>query len=282
MITRTQKRKFNASQAFEKTREGRSGDPRNEMTGDDKRAILKMLKQEDLIDIFKDFQRKSTRVKKGMPKDQRVSVTVTSRERVSLDMELGRIKSVGESMSMAQFIRNRALGSVDINGWREIAEKALVEIDDTLKNKKAIQSEILGLDELIEESPEEEIGSYLKKRGELKHKLSRLTAGGEKREHRLSGRVTMPESETIKWRAERLCISSSDYLRIMIFGLVPDSGADQHMSLDAKRRFYVSIVDVAVNGWGSPPKIYECSQCAEYLDEIGRLRKEIEILKNFD
>ena len=68
---------------------------------------------------------------------------------------------------------------------------------------------------------------------------------------------------------------------MMIFGLEPNSTADAHMSLDAKRRFYVSIIEVANNGWGNPPAIYECSQCVNYMDEIRKLRAENEQLRQF-
>ena len=68
---------------------------------------------------------------------------------------------------------------------------------------------------------------------------------------------------------------------MMIFGLEPDSIADSHMSLDAKRRFYISIIEVSNNGWGNPPNIYHCSQCENYMDEIRRLRSENEQLRAF-
>ena len=53
------------------------------------------------------------------------------------------------------------------------------------------------------------------------------------------------------------------------------------MSLDAKRLFYISIIEVAQNGWGTPPSIYQCSQCENYMDEIRRLRSEVDQLRAF-
>lgn len=253
------------------------------MSVDDKLKVLDEMGRPELIDLFKEWKpRVSNRKKRGAPLDQRVSITVTNMERVSLDNELRAIKKSGESVTMSQFIRNRALGSVDINGWREIAEKALNEVDDTEKNKKVLIAERNDLALLMDEEDDSStVAQYASKINNINHRLSKLIAQNEKRSNRLSGRMSMPEAETVKWRAQRLCISSSDYLRMMIFGLSPDSAADSHMSLDAKRRFYVSIVDVAVNGWGNVPTIYECSQCENYMEEIRRLRAENEQLRNF-
>lgn len=253
------------------------------MSVDEKLKILDEMGRPELIDLFKEWKpRVSNRKKRGAPLDQRVSITVTNQERVSLDNELRTIKGSGERITMSQFIRNRALGSVDINGWREIAEKALTEIDNTEKNQVEIRKERDGLAVLMDEEDDaNEASLYASKIDDINRRLNKLVAQNEKRSNRLSGRMSMPEAETIKWRAQRLCISSSDYLRMMIFGLDPDSAADSHMSLDAKRRFYISIVDVAQNGWGNTPTIYECSQCENYMEEIRRLRAENEQLRKF-
>lgn len=253
------------------------------MSTDEKLSVLEEIGRPELIDLFKDWKpRVSNRKKRGAPLDQRVSITVTTPERISLDQELKSIKTAGDKISMSQFIRNRALGTVDINGWRDRAEAALKELDDAFENQVAYRKEkenYIGM--LDEEEDEDVISVYGIKVAEINRKLDKLVAQNEKRNNRLSGRMSMPEAETIKWRAQRLCISSSDYLRIMIFALEPDSSADSHMSLDAKRRFYISIIDVARNGWGTPPSVYECSQCVNYMDEIRRLREEIEQMQRF-
>ena len=253
------------------------------MSVDEKLKILDEMGRPELIDLFKEWKpRVSNRKKRGAPLDQRVSITVTTQERVSLDNELRSIKGSGERITMSQFIRNRALGSVNINGWREIAENALNEIENTEKNQADIRKERDDLAVLMDEEDDaNEASLYASKIDDINRRLNKLVAQNEKRNNRLSGRMSMPEAETIKWRAQRLCISSSDYLRMMIFGLEPDSVADAHMSIDAKRRFYISIVDVAQNGWGNTPTIYECSQCENYMEEIRRLRAENEQLRKF-
>jgi len=253
------------------------------MSTEEKLSILEERGRPELIDLFKDWKpRVSNRKKRGAPLDQRVSITVTTQERVSLDQELQAIKTAGEKITMSQFIRNRALGSVDINGWRERAEKAFKEIDDAYENQAKYRKDKEQMITLLDDEDDEDVISvYSIKINEINRKLDKLVAQNEKRNNRLSGRMSMTEAETIKWRAQRLCISSSDYLRMMIFALEPDSNADSHMSLDAKRRFYISIADVAKNGWGTPPTVYECSQCMNYMEEIRRLREELEQMRRF-
>lgn len=255
----------------------------SQLTVDEKLKFLEETGRSDMIDLFKEWKpRVSNRKKRGAPLDQRVSITVTSQERVSLDRELKSVKAAGEKITMSQFIRNRALGTVDINGWKEIAERALAEIDDTAKNQSDLRKEKLALAELLDkEEDDDEAVLYANQMSEISRKLNKLVGQNEKRANRLSGRMSMPEAETVKWRAQKLCVSSSDYLRMMIFGLEPDSNADSHMSLDSKRRFYLSIMEVAKNGWGTPPTIYECSQCQNYMDEIRKLREENAQLRNF-
>lgn len=248
---------------------------------DEKLNILEEMGRPELIDIFKGWApRVSNRKKRGAPLDQRVSITVTTQERVTLDQELKSLTKEGEKISMSQFIRNRALGTVDINGWKDIADKALKEIEEVAKNQKQLRAEKLNILSMIDEEEDDDVASvYSIQVADIDRRLSKIVAQNEKRNNRLSGRMSMAEAETIKWRAQRLCVSSSDYLRMMIFALEPDSNADSHMSLDAKRRFYISILDVAKNGWGTPPSVYECSQCVNYMDEIRRLKEENEQLR---
>lgn len=253
------------------------------MSTEEKLSILEEKGRPELIDLFKDWKpRVSNRKKRGAPLDQRVSITITAQERLFLNKELESIKEVGEKITMAQFIRNRALGTVDINGWKDIAEKAFEELEETFEKQVEYRQEKNTLLEQMESEEDEDLSAvYGMRMNELNNKLNKLVAQNEKRNNRLSGRMSMAEAETIKWRAQRLCISSSDYLRMMIFALEPDSTADSHMSLDAKRRFYISIVDVAKNGWGTPPEVYECSQCINYMEEIRRLREELEQIRRF-
>lgn len=250
---------------------------------EEKMKILRELGQPDLIEIFKGFQpRQARRKRTGAPLDQRVSITVTNSEKIYLDNELKSTRNAGEKISASQFIRNRAIGSIDINGWAQIARDALAELEDIATASGDLKARRRQLTILLDESDDEEdTGLYDMEMSEINRKMGKLVAKNEKRTSRLTGRMSMRESEVVKWRAARLCISSSDYLRMLIFGLEPNSNADAHLSLDAKRRFYVSIIDVANTGWGNPPNIYECSQCANYIEEIDKLRDRVKQLEAF-
>lgn len=253
------------------------------MSVDEKLKILQERGQEELIEIFKDWQpRTSNRRKKGAPLDQRVSITVSASDRRALDNELNIIKNSGTKTTLGALIRSRAMSQLDLVGWSQIATEALDELDLITKNKNEYNSRIKALKLAIEEDDDtEQMALYNIELAEINSKLDKIVARGEKRSNRLQGRMSMPEAETVKWRAQRLCISTSDYLRIMIFGLEPNSIADAHMSLDSKRRFYISIIDVANNGWGTPPTIYECSQCETYMEEIHKLRDRVKQLESF-
>lgn len=249
----------------------------------EKLQVLEAMGREDLIGIFKNWQPRQARSKrKSAPLDQRVSITVTDKERVALTQDLKAINKAGEKVTVSHFVRNRALGSIDINGWREIAESALEELNEIEENRAAIvkrERQLRGL--LEEEEDQEQVGMFELELAKVHEKLRKVTAQNEKRTNRLSGRMSMAEAETVKWRAARLCISTSDYLRFLIFDLLPNSAADGHMSVNAKRRFYISILDVADNGWGEPPSIAHCTQCVNYMDEIRNLRERLRLMETF-
>ena len=251
---------------------------------DSKLKILEELGKEEWIEIFKNWKPRTAPGKaKSAPLDQRVNILVSDNERIMLDSEAQALKLNGEKITLSQMIRNRALGSVDLERWRTIAEKAIVDIQEIFDNQKKLQEQKMILEGLIEEEEDTtEIEVYNMEIAEINAKLSRLVAQSKGRNNRLTGRMSMAESEHVKWRANRLCISSSDYLRMMIFNLEPNSEADSHFSFDAKRRFYISIVDVAENGWGTPPKLFNCSQCGNYLEEIEKLQERIRQLESFN
>lgn len=231
----------------------------------------------DLVDAFKEWKPRVSKAKKrGAPLDQRVSITITGDERFSLDKEMARLKADDTAMSMSQLIRNRAMGSVDIQEWRQIAVKALQEIEEIASSSAQLRRRKSQLTIVLDtEDDDEQAHTYEREIVSINRKLEKITAQNKKRTFRLAGRMSMAEAETVKWRASRLHLSASDFLRMMIFGHVPDSDADSHMSLAAKRRFYIAIIDVADNGWGDVPKIYNCKQCENYLDEIRRLREQV-------
>lgn len=239
--------------------------------------ILADVGRTDLVEAFKEWKPRVSKAKKrGAPLDQRVSITITGDERFSLDKEMKTLKAEQTGISMSQLIRNRAMGFVDIQEWRQIAVKALQEIEEIASSSAQLRKRKSQLTILLDsEDDDEQEHIYEREIVSINHKLEKITAQNKKRDFRLAGRMSMNEAETVKWRASRLHLSASDFLRMMIFGHVPDSDADSHMSLAAKRRFYIAIIDVADNGWGDVPKIYNCKQCENYMDEIRRLREQL-------
>lgn len=253
------------------------------MTVEDKLKILDDLGRPELKELFKGWKpRQARHRRKGAPLDQRVAITVTDREKFSLDKEMQEIKAAGEKITTSQFIRNRALGTLDIAEWDTTARAALERLETINENQNDLRKRKRVLAILLEEvTDSEDEAMYEIEVTKINRDLDSIVAQSSSRKNRLSGRMSMAEAETVRWRAQRLCLSSSDYLRMVIFNLAPDTNADAHMSLDARKRFYVSIMDVASNGWGNPPNIYECSQCTNYVDEISRLQDRVRQLETF-
>lgn len=252
----------------------------------DKLKILEQRGQTDLIEIFKDWKpRASTRRRKGAPLDQRVSIALSAAERAMLDGEIRAIKDTGQSITLGGLIRSRAMGSPNMADWREIAWSALDELDEINGKQKDFKNRKKMIELALEDEEgedEEQVLLYERELVDISTKLAKLSSkSGDKRNVRLQGRMTYSEAENVKFRAQRLCLSTTDYLRMLIFDLNPNSGADQHLNLDARRRFYISIVDVADHGWGNPPGVYQCSQCESYADEITKLQERIRQLENF-
>jgi len=258
------------------------------LTVESKLAILRELGREDMIEIFKEYKPRKVRARRSAPLDQRINLLLSQEEKALLENEVRALKSQGENVSLAQLIRSKSLSSIDLVGWREKAEEAFKNLEEIKENEAELKKQ---RGQLVLECEEESNGEgeadnedivYLQKKiMEIDRKLGKLMAKKVTRSVRLSGRMTMVEAETIKWRANRLCISTSDYLRFMIFGRDPDSNADAHLSYDAKRRFYISIIDVANNGWGDPPSVYQCSQCAHYLEQMEKLEARVHQLETF-
>ena len=71
----------------------------------------------------------------------------------------------------------------------------------------------------------------------------------------------------------------ADYMRYLVFGYTPFTENDRHLSIDARRRFYISVLDVAANGWGTPPHTEECENCARYAHENKELRAKLDRLR---
>ena len=250
------------------------------MTLEDKESFLKEIGQEELISLFNSWTPKAYNMNKrnktsSVPLDQKMSLTVTKEDRLLFEKDLGNLREDGEDISMSQLVRNKALSTPDIHEWKNRAVNSLREISHTVNSKKNIIKRINDLSVMIDAEKDDDIVViYLKEQKELKTKMSKLKSIPSKRTQRLSGRVTFQESELIRWRAARLCLSTSDYLRMMIFDLSPDSEADQHMSLVSRQRFYVAIGDIAKNGWGEVPTMNECNHCNTMSEKLEKLELE--------
>lgn len=251
------------------------------MTLEDKEEFLREIGQEDLISVFDSWTPKNQQSRghrhsvSSAPLDQKMSLTVTRDDRKSFEYSLKELKDAGEEVSMSHFVRNKALGTPDIHDWKSLAVDCLKEMSDTLSRKKEINERVNSLSVMINDEKDDDIvNAYYVEQNDLKSRLAKLKGSATKRNQRLSGRVTFSESETIKWRAARLCLSTSDYLRMMIFDMTPDSEADRHMSLIARQRFYIAIGDIAKNGWGEAPEIRDCSQCDSLAARINALELE--------
>lgn len=247
---------------------------------DEKARIAEELGNPELAGLFEGWKPRPSKRKRSAPLDQRVSITVTPAEKIILSDEIKTLKKSGEPITGSQFIRNRATGSVDIIEWKEIALKALKDLKVIEEQEKPLKNRKGRLVIMIDETDDDEdLVMYRRELEKINEKLGMLIAHNSGRNNRLTGRMSMAEAELVKWRAQRLCISASDYLRMQIFAMKPNSAADRHMSIDARKRFYISIIDVANNGWGQPPNLYECNQCAHYLEQIDALKQQIERLR---
>lgn len=244
---------------------------------------LDAIGKHELVETFKKWApRSSPKRLRGAPLDQRVSITVTVDERARLDREIQALRASKQRVSMSNFIRNKAIGNIDIIAWRDIALRELGVLEDIHQQEGELKRKRLELLERFDEVDDTETRRLVEKDlHDVNTSLRKVTAQVVKRSQRLSGRMTTAEAETVKWRAQKLKISTSDYLRMILFDLQPASSGDAHMSFPAKMAFYISILDIADNGWGSPPTIYQCRQCESYLDEISRLRQQMKILQDF-
>lgn len=233
---------------------------------------LALLGREDLSSIFDGYKPKFSKTPKKAPLDQKVAISVNSEEKDSFMRELESLENSGVTISMSQYIRNKALGTIDIEDWRGKAEKCLKDIENTKSQSKGMSSRKIEIIAALEEEEDEDIIKDLEEElYNLNKKVDQTKAVKLNRSIRLSGRMSFQEFETIKHRASKLCLNYSDYLRMLIFDLEPGTTGDAHLSYDAKRRFYISIVNVSENGWGEPSSLYNCPQCSNYLEQIEEL-----------
>ena len=250
----------------------------------EKEKILEEIHQKDLIDLFKKgFKPQYKRVEsKKTILDQQISIAIDTDEKNMIALELNEIRKVANKTSLASFIRSRSLATFDIAEWYQQALEGLEELSSDSWNPKTLQNErkqyIKLLDDLEDsedDSRDEDMLFYKTRLDETEQKINSLKKQNRKRGYRVSTRVTYEEANTIRWRAARLSITVPDYMRYVIFGYLPFTDADYNLSLEARKGFYVSIIDVYKNGWGEIPEVNECPNCARYKHEIEVLRDKV-------
>ena len=250
----------------------------------EKEKILEEIHQKDLIDLFKKgFKPQYKRVEsKKTILDQQISIAIDTDEKNMIALELNEIRRVANKTSLASFIRSRSLATFDIAEWYQQALEGLEELSSDSWNPKTLQNErkqyIKLLDDLEDsedDSRDEDMLFYKTRLDETEQKINSLKKQNRRRGYRVSTRVTYEEANTIRWRAARLSITVPDYMRYVIFGYLPFTDADYNLSLEARKRFYVSIIDVYKNGWGEIPEVNECPNCARYKHEIEVLRDKV-------
>lgn len=255
---------------------------------ENKQSILAGLGQENLMKLFQNQPKFKPIEPKKIALDQQIAITLSENEKQKLIQDRERIRELGKLPSISSYIRKKILLQLDIEQWREFAEQGLKNLDNSDFESKTLQKQkirlinsIDQLDDIVKSDIDtEEIDRLKKELEEIENRLMLLkSTKQEKRIYRLSGNITFNEANFVRWRAARLSLSLADYIRFILFDYQPTID-DNHMSVESRKRFYVSILEVAQNGWGNPPVVNECPNCARYLDDIKKLQEQIEYLKN--
>lgn len=255
---------------------------------ENKQSILAGLGQENLMKLFQNQPKFKPIEPKKIALDQQIAITLSENEKQRLIQDRERIRELGKLPSISSYIRKKILLQLDIEQWRELAEQGLKNLDNSDTESKTLQKQkirlinsIDQLDDIVKSDIDtEEIDKLKKELEEIENRLMLLkSTKQEKRIYRLSGNITFNEANFVRWRAARLSLSLADYIRFILFDYQPTID-DNHMSVESRKRFYVSILEVAQNGWGNPPVVNECPNCARYLDDIKKLQEQIEYLKN--
>ena len=236
---------------------------------ENKQNILASLGQENLMKLFQNQPKFKPIEPKKIALDQQIAITLSENEKQRLIQDRERIRELGKLPSISSYIRKKILLQLDIEQWREFAEQGLKNLDNSDTESKTLQKQkirlinsIDQLDDIVKSDIDtEEIDRLKKELEEIENRLMLLkSTKQEKRIYRLSGNITFNEANFVRWRAATI--------------------DDNHMSVESRKRFYVSILEVAQNGWGNPPVVNECPNCARYLDDIKKLQEQIEYLKN--
>lgn len=255
---------------------------------ENKQSILAGLGQENLMKLFQNQPKFKPIEPKKIALDQQIAITLSENEKQKLIQDRERIRELGKLPSISSYIRKKILLQLDIEQWREFAEQGLKNLDNSDTESKTLQKQkirlinsIDQLDDIVKSDIDtEEIDRLKKELEEIENRLMLLkSTKQEKRIYRLSGNITFNEANFVRWRAARLSLSLADYIRFILFDYQPTID-DNHMSVESRKRFYVSILEVAQNGWGNPPVVNECPNCARYLDDIKKLQEQMEYLKN--
>ena len=255
---------------------------------ENKQNILASLGQENLMKLFQNQPKFKPIEPKKIALDQQIAITLSENEKQRLIQDRERIRELGKLPSISSYIRKKILLQLDIEQWRTFAEQGLKNLDNSDSESKTLQKQkirlinsIDQLDDIVKDDINtEEINKLKKELEEIENRLMLLkSTKQEKRIYRLSGNITFNEANFVRWRAARLSLSLADYIRFILFDYQPTVD-DNHMSVESRKRFYVSILEVAQNGWGNPPVVNECPNCARYLDDIKKLQEQIEYLTN--
>lgn len=201
------------------------------------------------------------------PLDQRVTVTVTLKERVLADIEAKKIEGGG---SLAELVRNRTDSSIDIAAWKDAAIVALSKLQEDESRKRELRSMIdkknREKERALMRQEVEKIPAIEEEKQALTQEYTSLGKDTQKRSARLIGRVSLADRERIIWRASKLNLTVSDFVRIMVFDLLPGEN-DRHMSSMSRKKFYEAVLIIARDGWGEEPKVTHdsCPHCHKPL-----------------
>lgn len=254
---------------------------------ENKRNILAGIGQQNLIKLFQNQPKFKPVEPKKLALDQQVAITLSENEKERLINDRDKIQELGKLPSISSYIRKKIVLPLDIEEWRTLAEQGLKDLNNSDTESKSLSKQKLKLINAIDllddiTNVDKDIQEVEKLRQELQQVEERLSllksTKQEKRIYKLTGNITFNEANFVRWRAARLSIPVADFIRFTLFDYQPTID-DNHMSVDARKRFYISILDVCDNGWGKPPVVNECPNCARYLADIKRLQQQIEYLQ---
>lgn len=254
---------------------------------ENKRNILAGIGQQNLINLFQNQPKFKPVEPKKLALDQQVAITLSENEKERLINDRDKIQELGKLPSISSYIRKKIVLPLDIEEWRGLAEQGLKDLNNSDTESKSLSKQKLKLINAIDllddiTNVDKDIQEVEKLKQELQQVEERLSllksTKQEKRIYKLTGNITFNEANFVRWRAARLSIPVADFIRFTLFDYQPTID-DNHMSVDARKRFYISILDVCDNGWGKPPVVNECPNCARYLADIKRLQQQIEYLQ---